>query len=133
MNNTYTHDDKILKNWNDPYNGPVIYALIDENGKAYIGKSKKMNDRLRAHRIDFNRIGKGLMPHHEGEKLIQAINDGHIFSVKILIKPMSVTHNQLCELEKYFFKLYGGINNTYNSTYPTEPNYMYKGYNIIIK
>lgn len=130
--NNFSNNDGVLKDWIDPYNGPAIYALIDENGKAYIGKSNKLQERLLNHRRDMNRIILGLPPHHESAKIIQAVNDGHIFTVKILIKPFEVTHNQLCELEQYFFKLYGGIKETYNSTLPTEPNYWVDSYNKIL-
>lgn len=116
----------------EKYTGAVIYALVGSDGVCYIGKSINYFNRMEQHYYAFNSISKGKET-IEGNKLVKAIRSGIRFKAKILekIPPEKNSHNYLCEREEFYFELYGGLDGTYNSTYPTAPNYWYQPYNEI--
>ena len=89
------------------YRGPGVYALIDPNGKAYIGSSKNVRSRIQAHRINAE--------FQENIKLQQCMKDGTPFYA-ILLESLDSTADKydLDFKEGQWLSLYGDIHNTYN-------------------
>lgn len=125
---------EILNSNYEQYTGTVIYALVGSDGKRYIGKALNFVQRMKQHGYELERVANGKESYHEGFKLCQAVKDGIKFKAEILEKVpfLKNTHNYLCEREQYYYELYGGANNTYNSTLPTPANENYEPYNEII-
>lgn len=107
-----------IKKWDEEYNGSAIYSLVDDDGKRYIGQAKTLQTRLNTHRQQLNHAyedNEAIVP--EGEKLIKAVRDGKTFKVQVLkkLKWNEATINNLRYWENYYLKMYGGVNNTYNT------------------
>lgn len=92
------------------YDGMGVYALVDENGKMYIGSSIDCKKRFREHEIAFKN-GR------ENQSLQSAYNKGVVFHGKILEKiSYGNTLYFLREREKYYITQYSTLINGYNST-----------------
>lgn len=106
----------ILHECKDPYNGAGIYALVDNYGKKYIGQAKHIQDRIKVHRINMNKIFLTNCFHGENDKIHEAIMAGKTFDVEILekIPQEKATRRYLYEREIYYYCQYGGIDNLYN-------------------
>lgn len=124
---------KDLVKWNIKYNGAAIYSLVDDKGKRYIGKTIHLQNRLNTHRHELNKVYRTQSKDftNEGQKLVNAALNGTVFRVEVLlfIPPESVTENFLRLLECYYYSKYGGLDRTYNSTPPNEPNWYAKDFN----
>lgn len=67
------------------YNGPGIYALIDQYGKKYIGSSIHVHDRLKSHIFNIRRIRKkGFVDGGISAKLGAAVVSGSVFRCEVL-------------------------------------------------
>lgn len=92
------------------YNGVGIYALIDDNGKLYIGSSTKVRNRLR-HHISMLFQGK-----HHSTMLQQYFSEGGRVSFAILEElPPTTSADDLLIKEGHYISEYDSINNGYNS------------------
>lgn len=130
--------------WDTDYNGAAIYALIDEDGKMYIGQTAHLQNRLRTHRRNFNRLRQGhqLYGYEEGQRLIDAISEGRTFHA-VILKELALeesTNDDLRYWECRLYALYGKRNkpnelayNLYNSTFPNEPSWNYRPKGVPIK
>lgn len=112
----------ILANDYEKYTDAAIYALVGSDGKRYIGQAKNYYQRMQQHRYAFNSIAKGKHG-AEGYKLCEAIKNGITFRAEILEKIPLIerTYNNLNRRELYYYRLYGGLDGTYNSTEPKPP------------
>lgn len=124
--------------WDTDYDGSAIYALVDENGKRYIGRASHLQRRLKAHRSAFRKILKSTPEQleqrylSEGKKIVEALFNGTVFHAEILKSFPEVyeaSHNELAQWETHFLKEYGGQEQTYNGTCATTPNPQYEPYN----
>lgn len=106
------------------YNGPGVYALIDVNGKKYIGSSLHIRARILAHLSSFRKMqccgeskfGKNYISNYE---FCDAIKSGMVFSAVVVAKlhPGANIYD-LLDLERYYLSLAGGIERTYNVVHP---------------
>ena len=97
------------------YDGPGVYALIDQNGKRYIGSSKHVRRRIIYHHITFRRILKSGTAPHTGKKIIDGVLSGNQFTAVLLEKlPEGGCYYDLMDLEKKALEECGGCANTYN-------------------
>lgn len=123
-----------VKKWDDDYDGSAIYSLIDEFGKRYIGQAIHLQQRLETHRRELNKASKGNNIHiNEGEKLVDAVKAGRVFSVEILKKLewSDSTVNNLRYWENYYLDQFGGIDNTYNNMPIASPVWDYDPFNDV--
>lgn len=97
------------------YNGAAVYALVDENGKRYIGSTVHLKNRIKQHSTYMR---TAIRDGHSGflnAKLENALLKGTIFKCEILAKVnVEITKKELEEMERIFLKHFGGIENTYN-------------------
>ena len=119
--------------WKDQYTGAGIYSLIDQDGKRYIGQALNVQRRLDQHRIELNKVVKGLPSNETNLELIDAVMDGKRFHVEILkkLEGTEATKNNLCVWEDYFFEKYGGFNETYNGVTVSPPRWNYEPFNVV--
>jgi group I intron endonuclease len=93
------------------YNGIGIYALIDNNGKMYVGSSKNIRHRLKEH-------SKGLLIGKDSKNLIDAVKDGLTFKCEILEQiPYGCNTYYLRSRENYYIEKHDTVNNGYNAFY----------------
>lgn len=130
--------------WDTEYNGAAIYALVDDDGKMYIGRASRLQKRLYAHRRALQRA-RDRSPGSlggEGHRLVEAAAQGKKFEARILRKfpEEEVTMNVLRYWECHYYKQYGKKKNPwdiaynlYNSTAPNPPVWHYKPMNVPIK
>ena len=128
-------DEPELLFWNTKYNGSAIYKLIDQDGKVYIGQTKHLQNRMKAHKAAFKKIHKATSQELEekymgvGKKMVDAIRKGKVFHMEVLktfTEVYEASKKDLDYWEDYYLRLYGGVENTYNvdpicysnSTYP---------------
>lgn len=104
-----------------------VYALVDENGKVYIGSSKNIRKRMIQHNSNLNKILLGYKPGTVASiKLSNAVLSGHIFSCSILKECDPDSIDAMHILENEYIIYYGGVENTYNGRgnypliFPTE-------------
>ena len=116
------------------YNGPGVYALIDENGKKYIGSSIHVHSRILAHLSTFRKILKYGENRHRKDYvsnyyLCDAIKSGAVFSA-VVIEKLKQGGNiyELVDLERFYLEKAGGLGATYNM-YPVLIN-RDKDYNL---
>ena len=98
------------------YNGPGIYALIDQYGKKYIGSSIHVHDRLKGHMFNIRRIRKqGYVDGGISSKLGAAVVSGSVFRCEVLeMIEEHATEEYIGEREKAWLAREGGQDNTYN-------------------
>lgn len=60
--------------WDTEYDGAAIYALVDNEGKMYIGRASRLQKRLRTHRraLQKARDGSSGSFNGEGHRLVEA-------------------------------------------------------------
>lgn len=137
MRKKLDHRDRTLVLWWDTeYEGAAIYALVDDDGKMYIGRTYTLQKRLHTHRRALNCARAGERGYtYEGHRLIDAAAAGKNFHAIVLksIPPEKASENEVRYWECYYYQLYGKRRkpneiayNLYNSTLPTAPNYAYK-------
>lgn len=94
-----------------------IYALIDNEGKCYIGSSKNIQQRVKQHRSTMSmtlNLGHSVSINPLME---QAVKDGKTFRCEVLAQfNCEMTREELREIERIFIKKAGGIGNTYNQS-----------------
>lgn len=111
-------EKEIIQNIPD-YNGPGVYAIIDQNGKKYIGSSLHINSRLLDHKRSLN---NAIKRNQNGENVTLALQkaavEGQIFDAVILEKlPNGGTFYDLMDMERKHLEASGGIKRTYNSMF----------------
>lgn len=94
------------------YESSGIYALVDDNGKMYIGSSINIKRRLSSHRFHLSAVKRGWGSGFVNKKMMVAIQQGKIFNAKILEKVSDIS--LLWDREKYYIEKMGGIQNLYN-------------------
>lgn len=103
------------------YNGAGIYIIRNiENGKVYIGSSKHIRDRLKAHDTSF-RHGRC------NTKFYNDIIHGHKFTAEVIEELHDIAFYELRDKEQYYTKVYDSYNNGYNTAVvPTYDPYFYR-------
>ncbi|MBR0408572.1 MAG: helix-turn-helix domain-containing protein [Clostridia bacterium] len=102
------------------YSGAALYALVDENGKKYIGSTNDFQRRVKAWETHLRRIAKqgegdGFVP----AKLSKAFLAGVTFSAVVLEKlPSTVGFMERVQKERAAILECGGLDCTYNSILP---------------
>lgn len=97
------------------YNGAAIYALVDDNGKRYIGSTLRLRDRISQHNSMMKTVRKNSPNGLVSYKIANAVLEGHTFRCEILAMiNTNVSKHELEEIERIFLKHFGGIENTYN-------------------
>lgn len=100
---------------------PGIYALVDENGKAYIGSSVNIEKRIKTHNYFLSVVKRDQHIYgNVSHKLGQAVLEGHIFHALVLEKIPTDKIETLSEREKYYISKQGGLDNMYNGTWNTQ-------------
>ncbi len=98
------------------YNGAAVYALVDDNGKRYIGSSNHLRRRIKSHN---SYMRTALRTGHSGflnDEIEKALLNGANFKCEILAQiNTDVSKHELEEIERIFLKHYGGLENTYNT------------------
>ena len=115
-----------IDKWDDTYNEGGIYALVDQDGKRYIGRAKHIQNRLHQHRVALNSIIRtGKCCATEGNELVEAVKNGKRFKAEILKKICfsESTENNFRYWENYYVQKYGGYPALYNTAfiYPVNP------------
>lgn len=108
--------DRIISDIPD-YNGPGVYALVDSNGRSYIGSSKHIRKRILEHDSSMRKsiLEKGNWT--VNKEIYQAITSGIKFRTVILHKfENGCTLYEMIRMEGKFLSELGGVNNTYNGT-----------------
>lgn len=97
------------------YNGPGVYALIDSNGKKYIGSSMMVADRIKRHN-DFFKLCRNYG--HTGylnRKIETSIAAGIPFRAELIEAcPVDISKKDLRQREGIALLRAGGLANTYN-------------------
>lgn len=108
-------EGKVLRNFVG-YEGPGVYALIDDEGKKYIGSSINVKKRVFAHEANFRRVLKRGNSPYCGNKLADAVLHGKRFS-SVLIEPLERggSFHDLLAMERKALESEGGCDNTYNA------------------
>lgn len=101
------------------YEGIGIYAIVDENGKMYIGQAINVKKRLLWH-------SKNIPLNGSSSKLYQAYQDGHTFTAEVLEEiDYGVTKFFLAQREEYYIRKYNTFRSGYNIL-PTSLDYYRK-------
>ncbi len=101
------------------YEGAAIYALIDEDGKAYVGSTKNLRSRIRQHNGLMRMILKHGISGLISKNLGEAVVSGKTFRCEILAKiNIEMSKREIETIENVFIRHYGGYNKTYNHLYP---------------
>ena len=98
------------------YNGAAVYALIDEQGKRYIGSTSNLGSRLKTHSFGIRQaLAEGVatwLP----LSLVNAVTQGHTFRVEVLRSfPEGASQEDLRREERSWILAAGGCACTYNS------------------
>lgn len=144
-NKKFDHRDKSAVLWWDTdYDGAAIYALVDDEGKMYIGQTTQLQKRLRTHLKALTKVRNGSPggARGEGQRIVEAVAKGKNFEAKILrlFPEDEITVNVLRYWECHYYELYGErdhpwelAKNLYNSTFPIEPLWEHAPMNVPIK
>lgn len=131
-----SHQGKTVISLNgETYTGSAIYALVDKNGKRYVGQAARFQERMRSHESAFQTILKGSdKKFPEGEKMVQAVKEGITFTAIILrkLEGGEATINNLRYWEDFYLTESGGIDGTYNMYKPPAPLWEHDPFNIVI-
>lgn len=143
---TIDHRDKsAVLSWDTEYEGAAIYALVDDEGKMYIGQAQCLQKRLYAHLQALKRAandGRKGGCRGEGRRLSEAVANGKKFVVKILrtFPEEYITLNVLRYWEGHYYRHFGKVANRwevsdllYNSTTPPPPVWNWDKLNVPIK
>ncbi len=97
------------------YSGTAIYALVDDQGKKYIGSSTDLKRRLLFHASHVKTL---LRDGNDGflcSKMQEAILAGRKFRVEVLeMLPSEISKEELNNKEYYWLEKEGGLEATYN-------------------
>lgn len=97
------------------YTGAGVYALIDENGKKYIGSAKNVKARVRQHDKELQKALDNKTS-CASKSLIDAVKAGHIFRAELVEKlPDTGNMYDLRDMERHYLDDAGGIKSTYNT------------------
>lgn len=97
------------------YSGAAVYALVDDDGKRYIGSTKNANKRIKQHYSRMKNAKKKRKKGLPNDKIASAVKSGKKFRCEILLQiNADVTNKELREFERILLSFYGGIENTYN-------------------
>ena len=121
--------------WKTEYNEAAIYSLVDQSGKRYIGQALHLQERLKTHMQELNRIANNTDCYTtENVKLYEAVQNGAIFRVKILyyFPYHKITINNLRFYENYYLQKFGGLDNTYNVAPVPPPCWNHKEFNKVL-
>lgn len=90
------------------YNGAGIYKITNiVNGRVYIGSSKHIKNRLKAHQTAF-RSGNC------NSKFYEDIMKGHKFTAEVIEELPGIMFYQLRDKEEYYTKKYNSFHAGYN-------------------
>lgn len=97
------------------YTGAAVYALVDENGKRYIGSTNNIQRRLKTHNQgirDAITCGRSAF---SAWWFVNAIKAGHTFTMEILEQiPPGTTRKEREAAERRHLQASGGLDATYN-------------------
>ena len=97
------------------YNGPGVYALVDDFGKKYIGSSMRVADRIREHNKYFKLYRNHGHTSYLSSKIEFSISAGLSFSAEVVeVCPAGITREDLRQREGIALLRAGGLANTYN-------------------
>lgn len=97
------------------YEGPAVYALVDDMGKKYIGSTMNLETRLKFHDTHINVLLRDGKDGFVNGKMEDAILHGMKFHVEILEKlPYGISIEDLNNKEYYYLEKEGGCDSTYN-------------------
>lgn len=92
-----------------------IYALIDNNGKRYIGSSKNIKNRVYFHNIHFKLFLRDGVDGYVNPAMKEALANGLRFRCEVLASfNCDMSSRELREVERVFIAKYGGIDALYN-------------------
>ena len=94
-----------------------VYALVDENGKAYIGSSVNIQLRMQTHLNNMRSILRNRESGLISQKLGKAVLEGHTFECVVLEELPDPDTIDLHFVEQQYISLFGGVKNTYNHGY----------------
>lgn len=97
------------------YTGAGVYALVDENGKKYIGSAKNVKSRIQKHNKELQKALDGETS-QASKSMIDAAKAGHIFRA-VLVEKLPDTGNMydLRDMERRYLDDAGGTKSTYNT------------------
>lgn len=97
------------------YTGAGVYALVDENGKKYIGSAKNVKSRIQKHNKELQKALDGETS-QASKSMIDAAKAGHIFRAVLVEKlPESGSLYDLRDMERRYLNEAGGLKSTYNT------------------
>lgn len=97
------------------HSGPAIYALVDQNGKRYIGSSCNLQRRIKEHDREIRRVLRGENSGFLSNSLTSAVLMGLEFKVEVLATYENMDSKNLLKIERACLLAAGGLQNTYNS------------------
>lgn len=113
-----TDDQRIILSFPN-YDGAGIYMLQNTtNGKVYIGSSRHVLQRIKAHDNTFRY-------RNCNQKFLEDVEKGHKFICKVLESYSKITRCELRDREKYYVQKYNAYKEGYNTAVvPTyDPKY----------
>ena len=97
------------------YNGAAVYALVDKDGKRYIGSTLHLKSRIKQHISLMRTVYKYGPNGWVNPKITKALLDGVVFQCEVLAMINSdISKHELEEIERVFVKHYSDIGDTYN-------------------
>ncbi len=99
------------------YKGAAVYALIDEDGKKYIGSTCNFKNRMLRWRVSMMKaVNAGCYVGNGPQSISEAVIAGHRFRAEIIeMLPPNISKSDLLLHEKNALDAAGGVENTYNS------------------
>lgn len=93
-----------------------VYALVDDNGKMYIGSSRNIKKRMAFHKTHMNSVVKTGGDGFVNPSMQAAILSGLRFTCIILAElSCDMEDTEIREIERVFISHFGGLGNLYNS------------------
>ena len=97
------------------YSGTAVYALIDDEGKKYIGSTMNLNQRILFHASHIRTLIRDGKDGHLCAKMQNAILSGKKFRVEVLeMFPGGLSKEELNNKEYFYLEKEGGLDATYN-------------------
>lgn len=102
------------------YDGPAVYALIDDVGRPYVGSTNDFQRRMKAWETNFRSVlftgqPSGLVPNSVSAALLA----GRSFrAVVVEALPAGLSQSDRVARERAALSAYGGVNMTYNAMVP---------------
>ena len=92
-----------------------IYALIDDNGKRYIGSSKNIKQRVYSHKCHINSYLRDGADGFINPAIKDAVKRGLRFRCEVLAEfSCDMKAEELREIERIFIEKFGGVQSLYN-------------------